>query len=211
MDADRGHEGLQGKEAAGRGTASTPSRAFGPRNARGLCMRAASIAAAVALGASCSSGGGSAAPSTMTRRPPTSVGSTSTVAPGEAEVLGAYRAFWDAYLAAADPMDPASPLLAQHATGTQLETVQRAFLARRAGGEVIRGTLDLAPRVISIVGDTAAVRDCYLDNTGVYDAAGTRKDAASGVRHLVTATLKLDGGVWKVSDLKKEGDGCTAA
>jgi hypothetical protein len=175
-------------------------------------MRAASIAAAaVVLGASCSSSGGSSATSTTTRRPPSSVGSATTVASQEAEVLGAYRSFWDAYLAAADPMDPASPLLAQHATGAQLETVQRAFLARRAGGEVIRGTLDLAPRVISIVDDTAAVRDCYLDNTGVYDAAGTRKDTATGVRHLVTATLQLDGGVWKVSDLKKEGDGCTTA
>lgn len=127
-------------------------------------------------------------------------------------MLTGYRAFWDAYLAAADPMDPQNPLLEQHAVGIQLETIQKAFLARRAGGEVIRGTLDLAPRVVSVVGDKAAVRDCYLDNTGVYDAAtGTRKDTATGVRHLVTATIQLDGGAWKVGDLKKEGDGCTSA
>ena len=46
----------------------------------------------------------------------------------------------------------------------------------------------------------------------VYDAAsGTRKDAATGVRHLATATLIREAGTWKVSDLKKEGDGCAAA
>lgn len=175
-------------------------------------MRACSIAAAIALTASCSPGDGDSPSSTTTRRVPSSTTSTTAIAAQEAEVLSGYRAFWDAYLAAADPMDPESPLLAQHATGTQLETIQRAFLARRAGGEVIRGTLDLAPRVVSVVGDKAAVRDCYLDNTGVYDAAtGTRKDTASGTRHLITASVERAGGAWKVSDLKKEGDGCTAA
>lgn len=175
-------------------------------------MRASSIVAAVALTAACSPGDGDSAPSTATRRSSTSLTSTTPVETQDAAVLSGYRAFWVAYLAAADPMDPENPLLAQHATGTQLETIQRAFLARRAGGEVIRGTLDLAPRVVSVVGDKAAVRDCYLDNTGVYDAAtGTRKDAASGVRLLITASVQREGGAWKVSDLKKEGDGCTAA
>ena len=75
-----------------------------------------------------------------------------------------------------------------------------------------RGTLDLAPRVVSVVGDSATVRDCYLDNTGVFDAAtGDRHDTATGVRHLITATLVVEDGSWKVSDLAQEGDGCTAA
>jgi hypothetical protein len=175
-------------------------------------MRAVTIVAAAVLTASCSPGGGDPVSSTTTKRPTSTASSTTTVDGTEAAVLSGYRAFWDAYLAAADPMDPKNPLLEQHAVGTQLETIQKAFLARRAGGEVIRGTLDLAPRVVSVVGDKAAVRDCYLDNTGVFDAAtGTRKDTASGVRHLVTATIQLDGSAWKVSDLKREGDGCTSA
>ena len=62
------------------------------------------------------------------------------------------------------------------------------------------------------VGETATVRDCSLDNTGIYDAAtGERHDTATGVRHLITATLVLEDGSWKVSDLNQEGDGCTAA
>lgn len=175
-------------------------------------MRAASIVAAAVLTASCSPGGDGPPSSTTTKGPASTSSSTTTVDATEAAVLTGYRAFWDAYLAAADPMDPQNPLLEQHTVGIQLETIQKAFLSRRAGGEVIRGTLDLAPRVVSVVGDKAAVRDCYLDNTGVYDAAtGTRKDTASGVRHLVTATIQLDGGAWKVADLKKEGDGCTSA
>ena len=131
----------------------------------------------------------------------------------EQVVLDAYVAFWnDGYLAAADPMDPTNPALAAHATGEQLETLESAFLARQANGEVIRGTLDLAPRVVSVVGETATVRDCYLDNTGIYDAVtGERHDTATGVRHLVTATLVLEDETWKVSDLTQEGDGCTAA
>lgn len=127
-------------------------------------------------------------------------------------MLTAYRSFWDAYLAAADPMEPLSARLAEHATGKELETLRTAFLARKAGGEVIRGTLDLAPRVVSFVGESATVRDCYLDNTGIYDAAtGARKDTATRVRHLITASLVREAGEWKVSDLKREGDGCTAA
>ena len=180
-------------------------------------MHAASaVALALALvGSACSSGvdGGSASAGATTPSTTSATAGTtaSSATAADAEVLAAYRAFWDAYLVAADPMDPEHPALVAHATGEQLETVQKAFLARKVGGEVIRGTLDLAPRVVSVVDERATVRDCYLDNSGVYDAAGTRKDTASGVRHLITASLVWEGGAWKVSDLQKEGDGCTAA
>jgi hypothetical protein len=77
---------------------------------------------------------------------------------------------------------------------------------------VIRGQFDLAPRVVSIDGSAATVRDCDCDNTGTYDAAtGARQDVASGKRHLAMATLRLDGGMWKVVQLADEGLGCTAA
>ncbi len=135
---------------------------------------------------------------------------TSTTVPlEEAAVVAAYEDFWDAYLEAADPMDPAHPILAEHAVNPQLERLQRSFLARRSSGEVIRGTLDLAPELISVEGGTARVADCYADSTGVYDAeTGERKDTPSGVRHRITAEMVLDGAVWKVSDITREGDGC---
>ena len=75
-----------------------------------------------------------------------------------------------------------------------------------------RGALDLAPTLIRVDGATATVHDCYTDNTGVYDATtGARKDKPSTARDEVVATLVLDIGVWKVSDLKKVGEGCVPA
>ncbi|HVT78718.1 MAG TPA: hypothetical protein VHD87_16885 [Acidimicrobiales bacterium] len=169
-------------------------------------MNFVTLAAVVALLASCSNGGDKNADKSSKTR------ATTTTAPADHEVLTAYRAFWDDYLAAADPMDPQSPKLGDHATDPELQTLRTAFLARKSGGEVIRGNLNLSPRVLSILGESASVRDCYLDNTGIYDAAtGTRKDTATGVRHLITASLVRDAGAWKVSNLKREGDGCTAA
>ncbi len=137
------------------------------------------------------------------------VATSTTSSPEEAAVAAAYEDFWDAYLEAADPMDPAHPILAEHAVNPQLERLQRSFLARRSSGEVIRGSLDLAPEVISVEGGTARVADCYADSTGVYDAeTGERKDTPSGARHRITAEMVLDGAVWKVSDITREGDGC---
>ncbi len=209
MQADPGAIGAHPHCRGVAGIHEGSRRAFTPWRVRGV--RVLAVAAALALaGAACSPDADGPSTGTSSTSAMTGSSTTSTLAADDAEVLAAYRAFWDAYLAAADPMDPEHPALAQHATGKQLETLQKAFLASRAGGEVIRGTLDLAPRVLSVTGDRAAVRDCYLDNSGVYDAAtGSRKDTASGTRHLVTASLVREGGVWKVSDLTKEGDGCT--
>lgn len=152
---------------------------------------------------------GAASPTTTTTDPTTS----STLPPEHAEVLARYRAFWeDAFLVAADPMDPEHPALAEHAVNPELEQLQRAFLSRRASGEVIRGSFDLSPSIVSVVGGTATVRDCYLDNTGVYDASsGERKDEPSeeqGERVEILVTLVDDSGTWKVSEIEKESEGC---
>lgn len=183
------------------------SRLKRPRSRRGV-LRAAVIVAAFVL-AACSNGKADTSPTTTTRAPRTT---TSAPSATEKAVLRDYRAYWDAYLAASNPMNPENPVLAQHATGAALETLQKAFLAFKSAGKIIRGSLDLAPRVVRIEGDTAIVRDCYGDGTGVYDAAsGKREDTASGKRHLATATLQLDNGTWKMERLADEGLGCTAA
>ncbi len=168
------------------------------------------LALAAAACSDSSSGGEAAEPTTV----PEKVVSTTvtTVKSVEADVIAGYRAFWDAYLAAADPMNPEDPRLVEHATGEELETVQKAFLARRSAGEVIRGTLDLAPRVDKVgAGATAAtVVDCYADHTGLYDAAtGAREDSESGVRHLIRVEMTLTDGAWKAASVALQGDGCT--
>jgi hypothetical protein len=144
-----------------------------------------------------------------TTGPPTTADAATGVS-GDAAVLAAYRAFWDAYLAAANPMNPTNPVLAEHAAGQELVTLQKAFLAGKDAGQVIRGTFDLAPKVTSVQGPTATVSDCYGDNTHVYNAStGAQLDSSSGVRHLVIATLQLFGTQWRVTDLHHEADGCT--
>ena len=180
------------------------------RNVRPLTT-AAVLGFVALLAVSCSkSASGKADPATTTTSAtPTSAATTPTTTPEEAVVAG-YRAFWDGYLKAADPMDPRNPVLAQVATGEELQQVQKAFLARQSAGEVIRGTLDLVPVAGSVNGSSATVIDCYADHTGIYDSAsGARKDQDSGVRHRVTVNLVLDGTTWKVSTITREGDGCT--
>lgn len=182
-------------------------------NLRPVGLALSALVALAVMGGCADDEANGSPPTSASERTPSEPDTTSTTVAADQKVLAAYVAFWnDGYLVAADPMDPTHPALAEHATGEQLETLERAFLARQTSGEVIRGTLDLAPRVVSVVGETATVRDCYLDNTGIYDAAtGERHDTATGVRHLITATLVLEDRSWKVSDLNQEGDGCTAA
>jgi hypothetical protein len=109
-------------------------------------------------------------------------------------------------------MNPEDPRLAEHATGDELVTVHSSFLAAKAAGNVIRGTADLAPKVVSAGADTVVLSDCYDDQTGVYSAAtGARQDKDDPRRHLVTVTMKFVDGAWKVAAVKHEGDGCLAS
>ncbi len=174
----------------------------------GICLIPLALMVA-GCGGSDTSEGDSAPSVTEPTSGGTGIATSTTSPPEEVVVVAGYQDFWDAYLEAADPMDPAHPVLAEHAVNPQLERLQRSFLARRSSGEVIRGTLDLAPEVMRVEGGTARVADCYADSTGVYDAeTGERKDTPSGVRHRITAEMVLDGAVWKVSDITREGDGC---
>jgi len=124
-------------------------------------------------------------------------------------VLAAYRAFWAAYLQAANPMSPLAPALAAHASGSELATVAKAFLAYKDAGDVIRGTFDLDPTVASVNGPNAVVRDCYGDNTHLYGPSGAQLDTSSGKRHLIAVDLQLNG-TWRVSQITHLADGCTA-
>ena len=175
----------------------------------GLAVLAAGLAAA-----GCSSekrptaDPGTSSSTTVSTEPTTQ---TSAPMPG-AEAVAAYRAFWQDFLAAGDPMNPEHPRLAEHATGEELAAVRKSFLAAKAAGNVIRGTLDLAPRTVAVEATTVVIRDCYGDATGLYSAAtGARQDRETPGRQLVTATVLLVEGVWKVTAIKHEGDGCTAS
>jgi hypothetical protein len=159
------------------------------------------------LAGGCSSSGGGASTTTTTT---SSAAPTTTTNSAGQQVEAGYRSFWDAYLQAADPMNPTNPVLAAHASGDELQQVQTAFAEHFAKGEVIRGRLDLSPHVQSVDGTTATVSDCYGDSTHVFDATtGQQKDPAGDNHFQITATLVLDAGTWKITTIKKEGEGCT--
>jgi hypothetical protein len=164
---------------------------------------AAGLLAVLLLG--CSGDDDGASPATTEPE----VESTTTTAVVDDDVLDAYRGFWDAYLAAADPMDPAHPDLERFATGASLEAVRSAFADHFARGEVIRGSVDLAPEIEQLDDASATVRDCYLDQTHIFDSAsGAQVDPPEDATFEVLATLVLEDGSWKVSSLDKVSDGC---
>lgn len=168
--------------------------------------RVAAIALLGALLLGCSGDDDSASRSTTTTE---AAEPTSTTAAVDAEVLSAYRGFWDAYLAAADPMNPAHPELERYATGASLERVRTSFADYFAKGEVIRGSVDLAPKIEQRDDASATVRDCYLDQTHIFDSATDEQiDDPGEATFEVVAVLVLDAGSWKVSTLDKVADGC---
>lgn len=134
-----------------------------------------------------------------------------TLSPRDAAITDAYRQFWAAYVAAGDPVDPTAPALAAHATGKELTAVQQNFTARKHANQVLKGTLDLAPRVTQSSDTTATVRDCYADHGHVFDATTGKQvdNTPDVVNELVVATLTNEQGVWKVSDVDHQGSGCT--
>ena len=102
------------------------------------------------------------------------------------------------------------------ASGSQLASVELrqlggAFLADQSQGHVIRGTIDLSPRVGRVDGTQAQLFDCYFSRILVYDRSTDQPiGAGSTNRTHVTANLQFVDGAWKVGSIDHDGDGCTA-
>jgi hypothetical protein len=175
------------------------------RHARRSGWALATVLAVATVG--CSHGGDE------TTRPADALPTTTVPKTGDmrTNVVSDYEAFWNAYLSAADPMQPESPLLRAHATGRELQQVSSAFLARQSAGEVIRGVIDFDPVVVSLTGSTAVVRDCNFDHSVVVNVAtGQTIGTPDAKRQLVVATLQFDrpSGTWKVATTDHQGTGC---
>ena len=157
----------------------------------------------VVVGTSSSSG-----PTATSRPTPTTTGPNT-------QLVAAVRAFWDLYLrvgARSGPFNASETrsLLGQRATGKELAKLYDVFQGNAVAGAVVKGTIDIAPNVVSITGTTAQVRDCYDDKTGLYRVSdGKRIDTDDPRRHKVLMTFTRVGAIWKVSAIKDEGLGCT--
>lgn len=137
------------------------------------------------------------------------VSTTSTTVPAENEaVLRDYRAFWDDFLAVTGTLTP-EPRLSAHATGAELDQLNNLVMGNKLHGTISKGTLDLAPKVQSVLGDTAVVKDCVDDHTGLYKAdTGQRLDTDDPQRQSYLVTMKKVGDVWKASDVDQREVGC---
>lgn len=175
-------------------------------NGRSVRRLLVAVAIAAALGG-CGTGHHSAASASTTTAPDAT---TSTLPVNQAVALAAWRHYWDIYIAVGEQMQLPDARLAQVATGDELRTLGGAFLADKSEGHVLKGSIELDPKVVSIDGSAATLRDCYLSHILVYNQA-TNQPTGSGStnRTLVTVTLMLDNGTWKVSAIRHEGDGCS--
>lgn len=144
---------------------------------------------------------------TPTTTTPTST--ATTLVTDDAKIVADYKAYWDAYLAATNPMRPDYPGLQQHATGEQLRTVVENLTGAKIDNLIFKGTLDINAKVVRKSDTTATVSDCMFDRGGQYDATtGERKDTEDTAPTLNTAHLQLIDGTWKVAAVVKEKVGC---
>jgi hypothetical protein len=177
------------------------------------------VAAAVAVVAACTSDGDGAAattsPDDTSTSEPSTTDATTTTLDAEEEVLAAYRDFWEVYLEVGGMTGPFDPemvgsILRSRSTGPEYDHLFDLFQADRLAGQVRRGTLDLAPAVVSLDGSTATVSDCIDDHTGIYRAdTGERVDTDTPELHNVTVDLVVEEGVWKVERLLGVEEPCT--
>ena len=149
--------------------------------------------------------------STTTRR----TAPSTTTAGTNQQLLAAVRGFWDLYLelgARTGPFNTSATRtrLRQRTSGRELTKLYDFLHSNAVAGYAVKGTIDLAPNIVSITGTTALVRDCYDDKTGLYRVGdGKRIDTKDPLRHKVLMIFKRGGGVWKVSAIKNEGLGCS--
>lgn len=101
--------------------------------------------------------------------------------------------------------DPASPQLAEHATGPALEAVRQQLQANVDGGLIATGTIQPAATAAEVVvdGDRANVQDCLLNDLSQVrgDNPGEVVQAANGNRQPLTATLTRGEDGWIVSEV----------
>lgn len=126
----------------------------------------------------------------------------------QAAVLDAYQGYWNAILEANDPPSEQHPALGRFATGEAFESVFEAAQTNRLAGRALRLPADSISEhraeVTSIDGDTAAVRDCAIDDGLVVDVESGDVVNDEVVTRLATGTLQRVDGQWKVATTRVE-------
>jgi hypothetical protein len=138
--------------------------------------------------------------------PPTDTSTTlDAEAAAEEEVRQAYRDFLAMTFRNAEAPDPADPAIAEHATGDVRANLERAAARDRDRGIVIRGGPEDRQTIltVSVDGETATLSVCYVDQSGVYDAAtGAELVPMEIVTTLDTVGMVRESGAWKVRSIE---------
>jgi hypothetical protein len=127
------------------------------------------------------------------------------------QAVAAYNEMWQDMAAASETADYQSPRLADHAAGDALSLLVRGVYTNKAHGIVVKGTLNTDPSVTDATPpdspSNVSIRDCFDATKWLeYDATtGALKDDEPGGRHLTTATVELNAGTWKVTQLSVGG------
>lgn len=127
-------------------------------------------------------------------------------------VIDAYKKSYAEFVAAAKEAspNPDDPRLARYSSGAALIAKQRSLADLRSKGQVLTGDIELHPSVVALTSDTATVVDCNIDRTARIDGrtGSTVVGAGTGAFGASSAKLRLEGGVWKVTDFTDEKRSC---
>lgn len=170
---------------------------------------AARLALAVAfLLAACTTetpGGDGPSPADSEPTAPAAIASPSPSEEPAAEALSAYEDYVNALAAALAAGDPEASELAEHATGSALETARQQLLANATDGLIATGTIQPAAAAaeVTVEGDRATIQDCLLNDLAQVrsDAAAEVVQPATGNRQPLRAVLARGENGWIVSEL----------
>jgi hypothetical protein len=141
--------------------------------------------------------------------PPGGATSTTAGARERAALVAAYRAHWQAFIAATDPPSPDHPRLVATTSGRHLADIQALLGNDAEVGIVRRVEVELHPRVTALRGDRASVTDCYEDTLATF-VAGTGQVVSPRTTETISSVFRLRriGGAWKVVERIKEDGPC---
>jgi hypothetical protein len=152
-----------------------------------------------------------------TDQPPGSVGTSPTLPPDpqaaiKAEVIAAYSQSFKALIVVGrqPSASPDDPRLSEHTSGPALIAKQRAIRDNNAKGLVYVGDAELHPTVVDLTADSATVIECALDRTALIQVSTQKTVIDAGPNEGIASTskMKLEGGVWRVTDFKNENRPC---
>jgi hypothetical protein len=141
---------------------------------------------------------------------------TTTTAPVDpeaatkAEIEEAYRAYLAMQIRLQLAPNADDPEIPRRAAGTTLNRIRSALADLASKGQVIRVGPATSQTILSIdvTGDQATLTACFVDESGVFDAATGAEIVPMHIGTEIDRTvLEREGGTWRVSSRKAPNEG----